>query len=104
MPDPTYPLVLSPAQKARLDAENAEEARLGMRYNAIATLGGLICLVILLPYVGIGLGVWFTRKARRVGNPAVLGRIVMWVNIAATAVLVIVVIRLIVAISAAPTP
>ncbi|WP_367404981.1 hypothetical protein [Kocuria marina] len=102
MPDPTYPTVLSPAQKSRRVQETNELARQGLRHNAVATLGGLACLLVGLPFVGIAVSWWFSRKSQAVGNPALLGRTVLWVDVVATAVLVVVVLRVILAIAAAP--
>lgn len=104
MSDPTYPTVLSPAQKSRREQEANELARQGMRNNAIATLGGLACLLVGLPFIGIAVAWYFSRKSRAVGNPAVLGRIVLWVDVVATLVLALVVLRIVLAISAAPAP
>lgn len=104
MSDPTYPTVLSPAQKSRREQETNELARLGMRHNAVATLGGLVCLLVGLPFVGIAVAWWFSRKSRDVGNPAVLGRVMLWVDVVATLVLALIVLRIVLAISAAPAP
>lgn len=83
---PSAPPVQSPAQRA-------EQARLGLRYSGIAALGGLVCLVVIAPYVGAPLGWWAIKKAREHGNPATVGVIVLVLNSIALVAMVLIAVR-----------
>lgn len=86
---PRAPQVLSPAQRA-------ERAQAGMRYSTIAAAGGVICLLIMAPYVGAPLSWWAVRKARTYDNPAYIGVVACALNCIAVAVMVIIGVRLLV--------
>lgn len=64
------------------DEQNSGHTRdAGTRANAIATFGGLACLLTFLSIPGLILGFYFVNKAKKAGNPAVTGRIFLFLNI-----------------------
>ena len=53
----------------------------GIRYNGIATATGIVFALCFLPPVGAVVGFFFIQRAKAVENPAILGRIVLFINI-----------------------
>lgn len=72
-------------------APSQETLNAGIRYNGIATGVGIILALCMLPPVGAAVGFYYTRKAQTVGNPAITGRIVLFINIVITVAIAVVV-------------
>lgn len=66
----------------------------GRRWNLASILAGVFCLITLIPFVGLGLGIWFVRKARSYGHKAPIGVVLIWINAVATVAYILTVVRL----------
>lgn len=65
--------VLSPRQVQ-------ERFQHGTRWSLVAACSVFLSFPMLLPFVGVVVGVWAIRKARSYGNPAVLGVVAVILN------------------------
>lgn len=90
MSEPATPVILSPA-------EEAEILRRGNLYSAIALLGGLFCMITLIPFVGLFVIHWAGKRAALYGNPALLSKGVAVLSVLELLVLIMVAIRVLTA-------